>query len=82
MHTQDELYQQLRGPADQMTILATAYLDTNKSGTGRHEPMLMTIGYGKGRIYHTPMGHADYSMNASVLSPPSFVVPSGLQPGR
>ena len=24
--------------------------------------MLMTIGYGKGRIYHTPMGHADYSM--------------------
>lgn len=62
MHTQDELYQQLRGPADQMTILATAYADQDKKGTGRHEPMMMTIDYGKGRIYHTPMGHADYSM--------------------
>ena len=24
--------------------------------------MIMTIEYGKGRVYHTPMGHADYSM--------------------
>jgi type 1 glutamine amidotransferase len=24
--------------------------------------MLMTIDYGKGRVYHTPMGHADYSV--------------------
>ena len=22
---------------------------------------MMTIDYGKGRVYHTPMGHADYS---------------------
>ena len=61
-HTQDELYQQLRGPAENMTILATAYADLEKKGTGNHEPMMMTIDYGKGRIYHTPMGHADYSM--------------------
>ena len=24
--------------------------------------MIMTIDYGKGRVFHTPMGHADYSM--------------------
>ena len=62
MHCQDELYQQLRGPADHMTILATAYADKDFKGTGRHEPMMMTIDYGKGRVYHTPMGHAGYSM--------------------
>lgn len=62
MHTQDELYQQLRGPADEMTILATAYADPKYRGTGRHEPMVMTIDYGQGRIFHTPMGHSDVSM--------------------
>ena len=82
MHTQDELYQQLRGPADQMTILATAYSDTNKSGTGRHEPMLMTIGYGKDGSTIPLWDTRITRWNASVLSPPSFVVPSGLQPGR
>jgi uncharacterized protein len=62
MHTQDELYQQLRGPANNMTILATAFAAEDKKGTGRHEPMIMTIDYGKGRVFHTPMGHAGYSM--------------------
>ena len=62
MHTKDELYQQLRGPADNMTILATAYADKDFKGTGRHEPMIITIDYGKGRVYHTPMGHAGYSL--------------------
>jgi type 1 glutamine amidotransferase len=62
MHSKDELYERLRGPADNMTILATAYADPKYKGSGRHEPMMMTIDYGQGRVYHTPMGHADYSM--------------------
>jgi uncharacterized protein len=62
MHTKDELYDRLRGPAANMQILATAYASTEQGGTGRHEPMIMTIEYGKGRTFHTPMGHADYSM--------------------
>ena len=45
-----------------MEILATAYSSPDHKGSGRHEPMLMTLSYGKGRVFHTPMGHADYSM--------------------
>jgi len=59
MHGNDELYSQLRGPAKNMEILATAYADTTGGGSGRDEPMLMTISYGKGRIFHTVLGHAD-----------------------
>lgn len=62
MHTQDELYDRLRGPAKHMTILATAYSDAEKKGTGRHEPALMAVDYGKGRVFHNIMGHADYSI--------------------
>ncbi len=58
LHAKDELYDFLRGPGENMTILATAYADKEKyKGSGRHEPMLMTLSYGKGRIFHTPMGH-------------------------
>ena len=62
LHTQDELYDRLRGPAENMEVLATAFSSTDQKGTDRHEPMLMTIAYDEGRIFHTPMGHADYSM--------------------
>jgi uncharacterized protein len=60
-HGNDELYSQLRGPGKNMEILATAFADTagGVGGTLRDEPMLMTITFGKGRIFHTAMGHAD-----------------------
>lgn len=62
LHFKDELYDKLRGPAMNMTVLATAYAPKEKHGRNFHEPMMMTIDYGKGRVFHTPMGHADYSM--------------------
>ncbi len=57
MHTKDELYSELRGPAKNVTVLATAYADPGKRGSGEHEPMLMAIRYGKGRVFHTALGH-------------------------
>lgn len=63
LHAQDELYDTLRGPAKNMTVLATAYSDPKTGGTGRDEPSLMVLDFGKGRVFHTTMGHADYSMD-------------------
>ena len=61
MHVNDELYDLLRGPGENMHILATAYADKAKGGSGRHEPMIFTVEYGKGRVFHTPMGHGNDS---------------------
>ena len=57
MHVGDELYATLRGPGENMTVLATAHSDPANKGTGRDEPILMVLSYGKGRIFHTTMGH-------------------------
>jgi HEAT repeat protein/type 1 glutamine amidotransferase len=57
MHAEDELYGKLRGPAENITILATAYSDPAGGGSGQHEPILFTVDYGKGRVFHTTLGH-------------------------
>ena len=57
MHQGDELYNSLRGPGEHMTVLATAFSDPVNHGTGRNEPILMALSYGKGRVFHTSMGH-------------------------
>lgn len=57
MHQGDELYAHLRGPGTNMTILATAFAYSANSGTGRDEPVLMASTFGKGRVFHTVMGH-------------------------
>ena len=67
MHAQDELYQTLRGPAENMTVLATAYSDKEFKGTQRHEPMAMVIDYKKGRTFHIALGHADYSFECVAM---------------
>jgi type 1 glutamine amidotransferase len=53
MHTRDELYDNMRGPIESVHLLATAY----SKGTKTNEPMIWTVTYGNGRVFHTPMGH-------------------------
>ena len=56
MHAKDELYDRLRGPAENMTVLATAFSDPETGGSGENEPILMVIQYGRGRVFHTVLG--------------------------
>ncbi|HZT30192.1 MAG TPA: ThuA domain-containing protein [Bryobacteraceae bacterium] len=57
MHAADELYDSLCGPAQDLNVIATAHSDPANRGTDQNEPMLMTVRYGKGRIFHTTLGH-------------------------
>jgi len=57
MHAADELYHGQRGPAKNMLILASAFDDKSKGGTGVHEPMLWVIPYGEGKVVTNVMGH-------------------------
>jgi type 1 glutamine amidotransferase len=57
MHAADELYGWLRGPAENLTVLATAFAPKEKGGAGEHEPVLFTIQYGKGRVFQECLGH-------------------------
>jgi uncharacterized protein len=64
MHSPDELYHKLRGPAKNLTVLATAFSNPKQLGSGRDEPTLMTIKYGKGRVFHTVLGHGATEMKS------------------
>jgi type 1 glutamine amidotransferase len=62
LHASDELYDFMRGPAKNATILATAFADPKFGGSGEQEPQLLVISYAKGRIFHTMIGHGPEAM--------------------
>ncbi len=58
LHSRDGLNIGMRGPAENIQILATAYADVEMDeGTGENEPMIWTVKYGKGRVFHTLLGN-------------------------
>lgn len=69
MHVEDELYGWLRGPAKNLTVLATAFAPKEKGGADEHEPILFTVQYGKGRVCQVALGHT-----AKELQSVAFIV--------
>lgn len=68
-HVPDELYGWLRGPAENLTVLATAFAPKELGGAGEHEPLLFTVEYGKGRVFQNALGHT-----AKELKSVAFIV--------
>jgi type 1 glutamine amidotransferase len=64
MHAADELYDHMRGPGRKMTVLATGFSDPQYGGIGEEEPLILTISYGQGRVFHTMLGHGPEQMRS------------------
>lgn len=64
MHYNDELYSNMRGPIGDLHPLASAYSDPATGGSGKEEILICTVNYGKGRVFHTMLGHTrpDYEL--------------------
>lgn len=75
-HGNDELYKGQRGPAIDMHILATAYSDPSKGGTGTNEPLVWVVPYGKGRVFVCLLGH---DVSSAVLPDTQLLVGRGAE---
>jgi len=64
-HAPDELYDRMRGPGNISDMLYTAFSDKETGGSGREEPLIFTVDYGKARIFHTMLGHAGRTVEDS-----------------
>lgn len=56
-HCKDELYQYQRGPAHNVSVLASAFAPEEHRGSNRNEPLIITVPYGKGRCVTNMLGH-------------------------
>ena len=66
----DEFYTKFGyAPGVKVNVIATAYDEPEYRGTGKDEPVLMTLQYGQGRVFHTILGH-----DLTALVEPAFTV--------
>lgn len=71
LYATDEFYANFRyEPGVRLNVIATAYDDPKYRGTGKDEPVLMTLQYGHGRVFHTILGH-----DLTGLEESGFVIP-------
>ena len=57
MHGKDEMYDSMRGPANIKDLLYSGMADKETGGSGKEEPLVFTVDYGKARIFHIMLGH-------------------------
>ena len=69
LHPDDVIVQGLKPSGEDVRVLATAFSDTSLGGTGKAEPVLVAMNYGKGRIFSTliglPGGEGDQALHCA-----------------
>lgn len=63
----DELYHRMDHKPN-IHVLAAAYSDPAMNGTGKQEPIVWTVPFGRGRVLHTTLGH-----DLSAMAQPGFL---------
>lgn len=56
LHPDDVIVQGLKPSVDDVKVLATAFSDTTKGGSGKREPVMVAMNSGQGRIFATMIG--------------------------
>ena len=62
MHGKDEMYDSMRGPANIKDLLYSGKAEKETGGSGKEEPLVFTVDYGKARIFHIMLGHCGPTM--------------------
>ena len=66
LHPEDVIVQGLKPSGDDVKVLATAFSDTTKGGSGKAEPVMVAMNSGKGRIFATMIGLPDGGENQAL----------------
>jgi type 1 glutamine amidotransferase len=67
LEADDELYHRI-DLLPQAKVLAVAFSDRESGGTGKDEPIMWSVNYDKGRVFHTTLGHDVKAMRAPAFS--------------
>lgn len=73
IHKADFLSFNTKTLSGEVDVLATAWADTLQGGSGAHLPVLFTLNYGEGRIFHSTLGMATSTENLSPIQCVGFI---------
>ena len=69
LRASDELYHNFR-MTDPIELLGRAFDSPKQNGTGKEEPLIWVKPWGKGRVFHTALGH-----DVAAMMEPAFRLP-------
>jgi len=73
MHSDDFMLFNTEKLNGEIEVLATSWADTLQGGSGAHLPVLLTVSFGEGRVFHSTLGVAATSENLAPIQCVGFI---------